>query len=106
LLGLVPQHRQLAGPPRIGHHDVDVRKILRQAPDGLLVGDIQLDWEDSVAVVVDGVREGVNTPGGSVNALGTTSQQRLHEVTANPRFAPVTSACAPRNCMATPKRGA
>jgi hypothetical protein len=49
---------------------------------GLLVGDIQLDWEDSVAVVVDGVREGVNTPGGSVNALGTTSQQRLHEVTA------------------------
>jgi hypothetical protein len=33
-------------------------------------------------VVVDGVREGVNTPGGSVNALGTTSQQRLHEVTA------------------------
>jgi hypothetical protein len=56
LLGLVLQHRQLAGPPRIGHHDVDVRKIVRQAPDSLLVGDIQLDGDDSVAVVLDGVR--------------------------------------------------
>jgi hypothetical protein len=72
----------LQGRPRIGHHDVDVRKIVRQAPDSLLVGDIQLDGDNSVAVVLDGVREGISTPGGSVNALGTTSQQRLHEVTA------------------------
>src|SRR6185312_11300360 len=52
------------------------------APDSLIVGDIQLDGDNSVAVVLDGVREGISTPGGSVNALGTTCEQRLHEVTA------------------------
>jgi hypothetical protein len=71
-LGLALQDRQLAGAPRIGHHDVDVREIVRQAPDSLIVGDIQLDGDNSVAVVLDGVREGISTPGGSVNALGTT----------------------------------